>query len=143
MDNIKMDMNTNQFFFTLCFNFSRCFLQKFVRYSHQIFYFLFFLLALTSANIISHKFSEIHSTLSEKKIFVTNFPFLTDSLKPQPPHPLNSQSPLSLTKVFCQCSLTYHGFSRLLCYDDARKNQNSRAELILQSNFNPRVVVFI
>ena len=26
-------------------------------------------------------------TLSEKKIFVTNFPFLMDSLKPPPPHP--------------------------------------------------------
>ena len=88
-----------------------------------MFYFLLFLLTFTSsADIIFHKFLELHSALSEKKIFVTNFPFLTDSLKPQPPHPLNSQNPLSLTKVFCQCSLTYHGFSRLLCYDDARKN---------------------
>ena len=32
------------------------------------------------ANIIFHKFLELHSALSEKKIFVTNFPFLTDSL---------------------------------------------------------------
>ena len=55
--------------------------------SHQIFYFLLFLLAFTSADIIFHKFLELHST-SDKKIFVTNFPFLTDSLKPPPlPHP--------------------------------------------------------
>ena len=33
------------------------------------------------------QFSELHSTFSEKKIFVTNFPFLTDSLKPPPPPP--------------------------------------------------------
>ena len=36
-------------------------------------------------------------------IFVTNFPFLMDSLKP--PHTFNSQSPLSMTKVFYHCSL--------------------------------------
>ena len=54
--------------------------------SHQIFS-LLFLLAFTSANIIFQKFLELHSTLSEKKIFVMNFPFLTDSIKPLPPHP--------------------------------------------------------
>ena len=54
-------------------------------------------------------------------------------------HPLNNQNPLSLTKAFCQYSLTYHGFSRLLCYDDARKNQNSRAELTIQPNFSSRI----
>ena len=31
---------------------------------------------------ISYSFLELHSTLSEKKIFVTNFPILTDSPKP-------------------------------------------------------------
>ena len=40
--------------------------KKFVRYSHQIFYF-FLLLAFASADIISHKFLELHSTLSEKR----------------------------------------------------------------------------
>ena len=73
--------------------------------------------------------------------------FLTDDIKIDRMltkiNPLNSQNLLSVIKVFCQCSLTHHGFSRLLCYDDARKNQNSRAELMLLSNFNPRVVVFI
>ena len=42
-----------------------------------VFYLLLFLLAFTSADIIFHKFSELHSTLSEKKIFVTNFSFFT------------------------------------------------------------------
>ena len=40
--------------------------------------FLVFLLAFTLADIIFHKFLEVNSTLSEKKkIFVTNFHFLT------------------------------------------------------------------
>ena len=54
-----------------------------------MFYFLLFLLAFTLADIIFHKFLELHSTLSENKIFVANFPFLTDSLKlpPLPPPP--------------------------------------------------------
>ena len=51
-----------------------------------------------------HKFLELHSTLSEKSIFIMNFPFLfrfTETL----PHPLNGQNPLSMTKAFCRCSL--------------------------------------
>ena len=49
---------------------------KFVReQSNQIFFFLLFLLAFTSANIIFHKFLELHSVLLVKKIFVTNFLF--------------------------------------------------------------------
>ena len=60
-------------FFTLYF--------KFCRYnSHQIFYFLLFLLALTSGGIIFYKLLELHSTMSDKKIFVPNFSFLTDPL---------------------------------------------------------------
>ena len=66
------------------------------------------LLAFTSADIDFYKFLEIYSTLSEKKIFLTNFPFLTDSLKhPTAPYPhLNDPNLLSLTKVFCRCSLS-------------------------------------
>ena len=85
--------------------------------------FLVVLRAFTSADIIFHKFLELQSTLSEKKkkkkIFIKKFPFLTDSLKPSL---LQPQNLVSLTKVFCRCSLTYHGFLRLLCYDDAGKN---------------------
>ena len=59
-----------------------------------------FLLAFTSEDIIFHTFIELHSTFSENKIFVINFLF-----KPPPPppplaHSLNSQNPLSMTKVF-------------------------------------------
>ena len=36
-------------------------------------------IAFTSADIIFHKFLELHSTC-DKNIFVTNFPVLTDSL---------------------------------------------------------------
>ena len=43
-------------------------------------------LAFTSADIIFHNILELHSTLTDKKIFVANFPFLTDSLT----HPLIS-----------------------------------------------------
>ena len=43
---------------------------------------MLFLLAFISADIIFHTFLELHSTLFEKKIFVSNFPFLMDSLKP-------------------------------------------------------------
>ena len=69
--------------FTLYFKFWRYFLSNFVRDSHQIFNFLLLILGFTLADIILHKFLELHSTLSEKKkyiyiFFITNFPFLTD-----------------------------------------------------------------
>ena len=44
----------------------------------------FVTLALTSTDIF-RSFLELHSTLSEKKIFVSNFPSLTDSVKPSTP----------------------------------------------------------
>ena len=53
-----------------------------------------------------HYFLELYAT-SVKKIFVKNFPFLTDSLNP--PHPFNDQNLLTLKKVFCQCSLLPKG----------------------------------
>ena len=80
---------------------------KFVRYSHQIFYFLLFLLAFTSTDVIS-VFSYIFRTsfnIMWKNIFVTNFPFLIDSFKAPTPW-LNCQNLISMTKVFCRCSLT-------------------------------------
>ena len=43
--------------------------------------------------IIFQTFLELHSTLSEKKIFITNFPFSTDWLNPPPlPAPLRPKS---------------------------------------------------
>ena len=50
-----------------------------------------------------YNFLEPNSTFTEKKIFVTNFHFLTDS--PKPPNLLNRQNPLSVTKAFCWGSL--------------------------------------
>ena len=51
-------------------------------------FFLDVLLAFTSsADIIFHNFLEFNSTLSEKLIFVMNFCFLMDLLKPFSPTP--------------------------------------------------------
>ena len=110
-DNINIDRITTKIKWKIHALFSfyvrslRYFVWKFVRYSRQIFYFLLFLLAFTSADIIFHKVLELHPTLSEKKIFVTNFPFLMDSLKP--PQPLIDEKPLSSTKVFLPGSLIH------------------------------------
>ena len=44
-----------------------------------------FLLAFTSADIIFQKYFAFHLALSEKQnFFVTNFPFLANSLNPSP-----------------------------------------------------------
>ena len=74
-------------------------------YSYWIFSFFCFTLAFTSADIICHRFLELHSTFSEKKIFVINLLFLTDSLNLTPT--LYGQNPLSVTKVICECSLSH------------------------------------
>ena len=86
---IKMDgiptksmKNTHPLAFYIVFKFWRLLLIKILGYSHWIFYFFCFMLAFTSADIVFHQFLELHSTLSGKKIFVINFPFLTDSFKP-------------------------------------------------------------
>ena len=65
---------------------------------------------VTSAGIIFLKFLELHSTISAKNVFLTNFPFLTDQITPNPPPlpPLNDQNPLSVKKAFCQWSLIFH-----------------------------------
>ena len=107
---------------------------------------LLFLVVFIRFHISRYLSSQVFGTsfnIIWKKHFRRKFSFFNRFTQAPHAHPLNSQNPLSVTKVFCQCSLTYHGFSRLLCCDNARKNCNSRAELILQSNFNPRVVVFI
>ena len=83
-DNIKMKRIPNKIkwkmnsVLTLDFKFWSYFLQP-----SDLFYFLLFL--STSADITFHKFSELHSTLTGKKIFLKNFPFLTDSLNPPTP----------------------------------------------------------
>ena len=56
---------------------------------HQVFYFLF-LLVFTSADIIFHKFLELHSTFSEKKDFRHKFSLFKGFT--QTPHPLQPKS---------------------------------------------------
>ena len=75
----------------------------------DLFIFVFFLLAFTSADIIFHNLLQLHSTLIEKKIFVRNLSFLTDSLNPPPCQSLNDQNPLCMTKVFVDAPLTKKG----------------------------------
>ena len=89
-------------FLYIVFQVLKVLLKKFARFSHQIFYFLLFYISFSI-----HKFLELHSTLSEKKIFVTIYPFLTDLLKP--PNLFNGQNSLSMMKVFCRCSLIFFG----------------------------------
>ena len=103
-DNIKMNRIPTKIkwkvhtFFPLYLKFWRYLL--FVRHSHQIFYLFVFLLASTSAGIIFQKLLDFIQKYL-KKYFRRNFFFLTDSLRP--PHPLNGQNLLSVTKVYCQC----------------------------------------
>ena len=62
---------------------------KFVRYSHQIFYFFLFLLTFTSADITFSQFFKTLFSIITKEDFRHEFSFLTDSLNlsplPQPP----------------------------------------------------------
>ena len=109
--------------------------------SLDLLFLLLFLLAFTWADIIFQKFLELHSALSAKKDFCYKFScFNKFTQTPPSPHPLDSQNTQCIFwllrgwgegGVFYQCSLTYHGFLRF------------NTELILQSNFNPRFVVFI
>ena len=75
--------------------------KKFVRYSHQIFYFLLFYISFfTSADINFHKLLELHSTLHYlKKIFSNGF------THPPKHHHFNGQNPLSMMKFFVNAPL--------------------------------------
>ena len=86
--------NENTPSFTLYFKFSEYFLKKNVRYSHQIFYFLFYISFYISRHHVSQILKFIEHYL--KKDFHGNFSLL---------HPLNGQNLLSVTKVFCRHSL--------------------------------------
>ena len=122
--------NTPSFY--IAFQFLRVFLKKIVRYSHQIFYFLLFCISFYISRNHFHKFLELHSTLSEKKIFVTIFPFITNSFNPVP-RPLNGQTPLTVTKDFCRRSLKKIGLNLWMVYickikSSGKKNTKRREE---------------
>ena len=75
---------------------------------------LLFLVAFISFYISRYHFSQIFCNsflIIRKKNFRHRFSFLTDLPTQNPPspspHALNSQNPLSVTKVFCRCSLIW------------------------------------
>ena len=132
MDNIKMGMNTNQSFLHCVSSFegtsyknlsdtvTKFFISCFYQLLHEQIFFTSF------PNFIQHYV---------KKRFLSQIFIFNRFTRIPTPYPLNSQNSLSVTKVFCECSLTYHGFSRLSCYDDAQKEleQQSRTNIY----FNP------
>ena len=133
MDNIKMGMNTNQSFLHCVSSFEGT---SYKNLSHTVTKFLF--LVFISFCISRYYFSQVFRTsfnIMLKKDSCHKFSFFNRFTQINTPYPLNSQNPLSVTKVFCECSLTYHGFSRLLYYDDAQKElgQQSRTNIY----FNP------
>ena len=68
-----------------------------------------FLVIFISSYISRYHFSqilELHSVLSIKKIFVTNFLNRFTQTPPPPPQSFNGQNPLTVMKAFCQCSVT-------------------------------------
>ena len=68
--------------------------------------FIVVFISFISADIIFQKYLGLHLTLSEKEFFRHEFSFFNRFTNPPPsPHPLNSQNPLSVTKVFGRCSL--------------------------------------
>ena len=70
---------------------------------------------------ISRYFSQVFRTsfnIIWKKDFRHKFSFF-NRFTQAPTLILLTANPLSVRKVFRQCSLTYHDFSRLLCYYDA------------------------
>ena len=96
---------------------------------HQILYFLLFLLAYIRTYTIFHKFLELHSILSVKKIFVTDFLFNGST---QNPHPLNGQNLLSVTKFCCRCSRKIYNKQKILYVETAKVNSK---DVVKGSNF--------
>ena len=118
-DNIKMGKTPTKMNwkihvpFTLYFMFWKYSLQKIVKYNHQIFFFLLFLLAFTPADIIFHKFLELHTHYLKKR-FSSQFFFLTDSHKV--PHLLNRQNLLILTSFLLMLAYCYKTIIELVMY---------------------------
>ena len=79
--------------------------------------------------IIFHKFLELHSILSVKKIFVTDFLFNGST---QNPHPLNGQNLLSVTKFCCRCSRKIYNKQKILYVETAKVNSK---DVVKGSNF--------
>ena len=115
-ENIKMDRILTNFFY-IVFQVLKVIIVKICKKQSLD---LLFLVLFISFYISRYNFSQVFRTSFNIiwKIFVTIFFFFNGSLNSHSPHPFNSQNPLSVTKV----SLTYRGFSRILCYDDPWRN---------------------
>ena len=102
--------NTHPFY--IVFEFLKVLLLIIFKMEPLDFLFLFVLCQISHQQIsFFTDFQSFKKFYLEKQIFVKNLPFLTDSLSPSlppfPRHPLNGQNLLSVTKVFCRCSLTF------------------------------------
>ena len=99
-NNRNLMQNTNLFW--ILFHVLKVLLIKIIRCSDHFLYFLLFRISFTSADIFFYKFLELHSTLPEKG-FCHEF-FFINKFTLAPTHFMR-QNPLSMTKVFCRCSL--------------------------------------
>ena len=103
--------------FHIIFHVLKVLLIKICKIIQPIFYFLLFYI---SFYITRHHFSQIFRTsfnIIWKKIFCLKFPLFNGFT--QTPYPLNGQNPLSVTKVFCWCSLK----ARMKLNDRKRLNE--------------------
>ena len=117
MDNIKMDRTLSKTFY-IVFQVLKVLLIKICKIQPLD---LLFLVAFISFYISRYHFSQVFRTsfnIIWKKDFRHKFSFF-NRFTQAPTLILLTANPLSVRKVFRQCSLTYHDFSRLLCYYDA------------------------
>ena len=120
-DNIKTDRILSKIFY-IVFQVLKVLLIKICKIQSLD---LLFLVVFISFSISRYHFLQVFRTsfnIIWKKDFRHKFSFFNRFIQTHSPHPLNSQNPLSLIKVFCQYCQTCCGFSRLLCYYGARKN---------------------
>ena len=84
----------NTCIFCIVFQVLKVFLVKICKIQPQDISFLVVFISFNIGRCHFWKFLELHSTMSDKKILVTNFPFLTDtpSFKPPPLIPLTAET---------------------------------------------------
>ena len=101
----KLNQKYTAFFNIAYYVFIKAPIIQIQRHSHQLFCFLLFYI---SSSISRYHYSQILRTpfkVIRKNIFVTNFPFLMDSLQPPAPSPLPYQQKSAIhDKSFCCCS---------------------------------------
>ena len=116
-DNIKMDRILTKIFYIVFPALKVLLIKIFQIQSLDLLCFVVFI----SFYISRYHFSQVFRTsfnIIWKKDFRHKFSFF-NRFTQAPTLILLTANPLSVRKVFRQCSLTYHDFSRLLCYYDA------------------------